>query len=354
MRPAFSASRRQLLLAGTGGLALLAAGSLVHTRNAAPRGLHVLQGATMASSWSVKLHAPRLDAGGLAEAKTAIEATLEAVVARMSTFDPQSELMRFNRGAAGRPVPVSGDLAQVLAKARAVSAASNGAFDVTIAPVVDAWGFGPAADRRRPAADDLARARSAVGWQALEIDARAGTASRLHPAVSVDLSGIAQGYGADRVAAALDRLGFTDYLVDICGEIRTRGLNAQRQPWRLGIERPDATPRRAHRVVALSGEALATSGDYRIYFEQDGVRYHHEMDPRTAAPARHALASVSVVGTDAAAADAWSTALFVAGPERGYALALANGLPACFIERAATGFVERATPAFEALGSWRA
>jgi thiamine biosynthesis lipoprotein len=219
---------------------------------------------------------------------------------------------------------------------------------------VDAWGFGPAGARRRPAADDLARARSAVGWQALEMDPRAGTAARLHPAVSLDLSGIAQGYGADRVAAALERLGFTDYLVDICGEIRTRGLNALRRPWRLGIERPDSMPRRAQRIVPLSGQALATSGDYRIYFEQDGVRYHHEMDPGTAAPARHTLASVSVVGGDAASADAWSTALFVLGPQAGYELAAARGLAAHFIERNAGGFLERATPAFEALGSWRA
>ena len=347
----FSHSRRRALAAG-GSLALLAAAGWASTRRPPPD-LHLLQGPTMASTWSVKLNAPGLDAGGVAEARAAIESTLGRLVARMSTFDPDSELTRLNRAPAGRALAISQDLAQVLVAARAVSAASRGAFDATIAPVVDAWGFGPGGERRRPSVEALARARSGVGWQALEVDARAATAARLHDAVAVDLSGIAQGFGADRVATALERLGFTDYLVDVCGEIRARGVNAHRQAWRLGIERPDALPRSAHRVVPLSGRALATSGDYRIYFEEDGERYHHEMDPATAAPARHALASVSVVGDDATTADAWSTALFVLGPGAGLALARERGLAAHFIERRAGGLVEHSTPAFETLGSWR-
>jgi thiamine biosynthesis lipoprotein len=193
-----------------------------------------------------------------------------------------------------------------------------------------------------------------VGWRALDLDGAAGTVAKAHPAVAIDLSGIAQGYGADRVAEALDRLGITDYLVDICGEIRSRGLNAQGQSWRLGIERPDTPQRRAHRIVPLSGRALATSGDYRTYFEDAGQRYSHEIDPATGAPARHALASVSVVAADAASADAWSTALFVLGPQTGHALATSRGLAAYFIERQAGGLIERETPAFAALGSRRA
>ena len=354
MRPAFSISRRRLLVAGTAAATLAAAGAWVGTRRTAPPGQHVLQGATMGSTYAVKIHAPGLDAGGVAEAHAAIERELGGIVARMSTFDPASELSRLNRHATQRPIAISPELAQVLVAARSVSEASLGHFDVTIAPVVDAWGFGPGGARRKPAASDLARARATVGWNALDLDAARGTLAKAHPAIAIDLSGIAQGYGADRVAQALDRLGFTDYLVDICGEMRARGLNAQGKPWRIGIERPDAPTRTAHRIVALDGQALATSGDYRIYFEQDGQRYSHEIDPRTGAPAQHALASVSVVTRDAATADAWATALFVAGPQAGYDLAVRQGLAAYFIERRAGRLAERSTPAFSALASERA
>lgn len=350
----FSPNRRRLLAAGAASTALVAAAGWSHHRRASSREPHTLRGPTMGSTYSVKLHAPGLDAGGLAEARSAVQAVLGGIVAHMSTFDPDSELSRLNRSAPGRPVAVSAELAGVLAAARSVSEASTGAFDVTIAPVVDAWGFGPRAVRARPAAAALAHARSAVGWRALGLDLSTCTATREHPALALDLSGIAQGHGADRVAATLDRLGFADYLVDVCGEIRARGRNGRGEPWRVGIERPDAMPRRVHRVVPLSDMALATSGDYRIWFEQDGMRYHHEIDPGTAAPARHALASVSVAAPDATSADAWSTALFVLGPEAGFALARARGLAAHFIERRPGGFVDRSTPAFESLGSWRA
>ena len=354
MKSNFSASRRGLITAGAGALALAAAGTWIGTSRARPTALHVFQGQRMASSYTVKLFAPGLDAGGAAEAHATVERELGHVVARMSSFEPGSELSHFNRHAAERPVAVSSELAQVIAAAHSVSEASDGHFDVTIAPVVDAWGFGPGGVRVRPEADDLARAREAVNWRALELDAARGTLAKGNPRLAIDLSGIAQGYGADRVAQALERLGFTDYLVDICGEMRARGLNAHHQPWRIGIERPDAPARAVHRIVALDGGALATSGDYRIYFEQDGNRYSHEIDPRTGAPARHALASVSVVAADAASADAWATALFVAGPQAGYELALARGLTAYFIERRGDGLAERSTPAFAALPSERA
>lgn len=354
MKTPFSAPRRRLLTAGAGAIAIAAAGTWIGTRRAPAAGLHVFQGATMASTYTVKLFAPGLGAGGAAEAEAAVEKILAGVVARMSTFEPDSEVARFGRHATERPIAISQDLVQALATAQSVSRASHGAFDVTIAPVVDAWGFGPGGVRARPRPGDLARARAAVGFQALELDARAGTLAKAHPAMALDLSGIAQGYGADRVADALDRLGFADYLVDVCGEMRSRGCNAERQPWRIGIERPDAQPRRAHRIVALTNLALATSGDYRIYFEHEGERYSHEIDPATGVPARHALASVSVAANEAALADAWSTALFVAGPQAGYDLAMANNLAAYFIERRAGAFAERATPAFEALAAGRA
>jgi thiamine biosynthesis lipoprotein len=173
---------------------------------------------------------------------------------------------------------------------------------------------------------------------------------KARPDAYVDLSGIAQGFGADRVAAALEARGFGDFLVDVSGEVRAQGVNAEGVPWRIGIERPDAPDRMPHLVVPLAGQALATSGDYRNWFEHDGRRYSHEIDPALGAPVTHRLASVSVVHADCALADAWATALFVLGPERGLAAAEREGLAAYFITRAPGGFVEHQTPAFAALG----
>jgi thiamine biosynthesis lipoprotein len=189
----------------------------------------------------------------------------------------------------------------------------------------------------------------------LAIDVRAGTVAKSRPDVRADLSGIAKGFGVDAAARALEELGFGHYMVEAGGEIRTRGLNAAGEPWRVGIERPDAIPQRVHFVVPLSGLSMATSGDYRIFFERDGRRYSHEIDPATGAPVTHRLASVSVVHTDCVLADAWSTALFVLGPDKGLALAEAQHLAAHFILReAGGGFVDRRTPVFARLGGYAA
>jgi thiamine biosynthesis lipoprotein len=268
----------------------------------------------------------------------------------MSAFEPESELSRFNRFASDAQFRFSPDTLRVLEVAQQVSRASGGAFDATVGRVVDAWGFGPGGRRSRPSEERLGEARRAVGWRALELDLAAGTAAKERPAIALDLSGIAKGYGVDLAAGALDALGHSDYLVEVGGEVRTLGRNAEGTPWRLGIERPDPATRTVHRVVPLSGRSLATSGDYRIYFEEGGQRYSHEMDPATGAPVAHALASVSVVADDCVLADAWSTALFVAGSGRGHALAVQHGLAAHFIERGPGGrLAERSTPAFAAL-----
>ena len=183
--------------------------------------------------------------------------------------------------------------------------------------------------RRRRIAD----ARAAIGWQALGVDVAAGTLVKHRAGLRADLSGIAKGHGADAAARALDALGHRDYMIEVGGEVVVRGRNPEGTPWRIGIEAPDAVPQRAHTVVPLLDRAMATSGDYRIFFEQDGRRYTHEIDPATGAPVSHRLASVSVVAADCMHADAWSTALFVAGPVRGPALANELGLAAHFLTR---------------------
>ncbi|HSD43432.1 MAG TPA: FAD:protein FMN transferase [Burkholderiales bacterium] len=344
-------TRRTFLKAGLGAMAALAAGCDGRRAGPAAGGLHEFRGPTMGSTYTVKIVEPGLSAAGRAQAHAAVLAALERVEGRMSTYRPDSELSRLNRHAEAAPVALSAETLAVFAAAQRVSEASGGAFDVTVGPVVDAWGFGPSKLHAVPPEDEIRRLGARVGHRMLEVDERSGTVAKRHPDIRADLSGIAKGYGVDAAARALEQLGFGHYMVEAGGEVRTRGLNAVGEPWRVGIERPDAVPQRVHLVVPLSGLSMATSGDYRIFFEQDGRRYSHEIDPAIGAPVMHRLASVSVVHADCVLADAWSTALFVLGPEKGPLQAEAQGLAAHFIVReSGGGFLDRRSPAFAALG----
>jgi thiamine biosynthesis lipoprotein len=348
-------TRRTLLKAGLGAMAALAAGCDGRRTETAVAGLHEFRGLTMGSTYTLKIVQRGLSAAGQAAAHAAVLAALERVEGKMSTYRTESELSRFNRHAEASPVALSAETVAVFALAQRVSEASRGAFDVTVGPVVDAWGFGPSKLHAVPPADERHRLKARVGYRMLAVDKRAGTVEKSRPDVRADLSGIAKGFGVDAAARALESLGFERYMVEAGGEVRTRGLNAAGEPWRVGIERPDAMPQRVHLVVPLSGLSMATSGDYRIYFERDGRRYAHEIDPGTGAPVVHRLASVSVVHQDCVLADAWATALFVLGPEQGLALAEGQSLAAHFILREPDGaFADRRTSAFAALGGYPA
>lgn len=319
----------------------------------ADRRLAVFSGPTMAGTYSVKIARPgTLSAAARAALDGELFAAVDGVDRAMSTYRPDSELSRLNRHGPDAPFEVSTALAEVLATARGVSRASGGAFDVTIGPLVNAWGFGPDHRGALPSADELAALRERVDWRSLALEPGTRSVRKARPDAYADLSGIAQGFGADRIAAALEARGFGDYLVEVSGEVRARGTNPDGQPWRIGIERPDAAERTPHLVVPLGDGALATSGDYRNWFERDGRRYSHEIDPASGAPVTHRLASVSVVHPHAAAADAWATGLFVLGPDEGMRVAEREGLPAYFLVRAPDGgFTERLTSAFGALGA---
>ena len=345
--------RRIAVAGGLGAFALLAAGcnrreSLFDLGGSGVRAFH---GLAMGSRYTVKLLAGGLSEAGLAAAQSAVAAALVEVEGLMSHYDSGSEVSRLNRQPLGQPLAVAEPTWQVFDQAARVHAASAGAFDVTLGRAVDAWGFGPTEHPRRalPAAT-VARLRQTQQYAGLLLDARAGTITRQLNVLS-NLSGVAKGYGVDRAALALESLGLGDYMVEVGGEIRTRGVNGQRLPWQLAIERPDALPQQAMHIVPLSGLSLATSGDYRNFFFQEGRRYSHEIDPDSAAPVAHDLASVSVVAADCTTADAWSTALFVLGPERGLHTAQLRGLAAYFVQRQVDGsFHQTATVAFQALG----
>lgn len=313
----------------------------VSTPARAPRSLLKLSGPTMGSTWAV--------ACGLTEAERDlplaewIAAAVGQVDARMSTWKADSPLMRFNRAAPGAWVAVPDDLALVVDTAQRISRETGGAFDVTVGGAVDLWGFGP-----RGGAGTVPEARAVTGYRHLEVR-RDPPALRKDAPVSVDLSGIAKGYGVDRIAEVLEAAGIDQYLVVIDGEARARGTRPDRRPWTLALEAPIPGAREAWDLLTLTDAAIATSGDYRHGFDKDGVRYSHTIDAATGAPIRNGIASVSVIHPSCMIADAWATALSVMGIERGLAVAEARNLPALFLQRGEDGVTERATPRFSQL-----
>jgi thiamine biosynthesis lipoprotein len=340
--------RRRGFIGALGAASLLAACG----QSRAPGALAMVEfgGFTMGSVYTVKIVGRWVSQALQSAARDAVAAALDAVDTAMSTHRPQSELSRFNAHPGGSPFALSPDMASVFTLARQVSVSTAGAFDVTVGPVVDAWGFGPGRRERVVGDCELAALERRVGWKRLRLDERAGTIWKADPRVRADLSGIAKGYGVDKAAQGLDALGIEHYLIEAGGEVRTRGQNAQGRPWQVAIEQPQPGPRRPRYLVPLSGLAMATSGDYRIFFERDGRRYSHEIDPATARPIDNRLTSVSVVAASGALADALGK-LIVLGPEKAYARALSLGVAAHFIVREPDGTLrDVTTPAFAALG----
>ena len=282
--------------------------------------------------------------------EAAVRRVLDRIEGRMSHYRVDSELSRFNRARTTGPQAMSAETLGVVAEAQAVSRASGGAFDVTVGPLVDAWGFGPPG--RAPAAPDegsLAALRARVGFDLLELDRAAATLRKRNADVVIDLSAIAKGYAVDAVSSLLVDSGYGDHLVEIGGELRGAGTNEEGAPWRVAVERPVPGAPAAQRIVPLTDAALATAGDYRNFYDLDGRRVSHTLDPRTGRPVTHGLLSVSVIAERCSLADARSTALNVLGPEAGYALAAEQGWAALFVEDDGTGrLVERETPAFTA------
>lgn len=302
-----------------------------------------IEGGTMGTYYRVTARCPAADEGELMRA-VAIE--LEAVNDEMSTYLPESELSRFNRGAPGVWVPVSETLVDVVEAARTISELSGGAFDVTVGPLVEIWGFGPAGPIDAvPGEETVSAARARVGYRYLQTR-RSPPALRKTRDVSVDLSAIAKGHGVDRIALLLAGDGCTDFLVDIGGEVAGRGVNVAGRAWRVGIEVPDPkTMGSVQRVIGLTDVGVATSGDYRNFVDLGGVRYSHTIDARSGRPVAHRLASVSVMHSSVMWADGLATALNVLGPDDGFELAEREGLAALFVIRRAEGFEERYTAA---------
>lgn len=305
-----------------------------------------LSGTTMGTGYSIQV-VDLPDEPGPRWLRERIEAELELVNDLMSTYRDDSELSRFNRSRSTDWFAVSPGLAVLVREAILTSEVSGGAFDTTVGPLVNLWGFGPETGPDRVPSDaKIAQARARVGYRKLSVRVEPPAVRKAEPDLYLDLSAIAKGYGVDRIAKLLDDAGIANYLVEIGGELRSRGHNGRGQTWRIAVERPDPGIREVHRVIKLRGGAMATSGDYRNFFERDGKHYSHTIDPRTGHPVTHGLASVTVLAPEAARADALATAFLVLGPGPGFDLAESLQVAALFILRSPDGYSELRTGAF--------
>ena len=309
--------------------------------------LLTFRGRTMGTTYMVKVYGepwaggePNSAAdrqGWASETAFAIERELRSVNDQMSTYLDESEISRFNATESTDWWNVSPETAEVVAFALDVSERTGGAFDVTIGPLVDRWSFG-AGERRRdvPSDSELEKLRDRTGYQHLSVRQDPPALRKDVPSLRVDLSAIAKGHGVDRVVDVLMARGADNVFVEIGGEVRVVGDKAG-QPWKVGIQRPDVQGSEVLVAQTLRDEAMATSGDYRNFFEVDGVRYSHTIDPSTGRPVRHKMASASVIAATGMAADAWATAFVVLGPERSRRIADREGLSTLLVERTDEG-----------------
>jgi len=308
----------------------------------------VLRGQTMGTVYTVKIVRPEtgsLDVDRLGEV---IDAELDAIDRAMSTYRPDSELSRFNGSTSTDWFDVSPQTAAVMDEAMHVGKLSGGALDVTIEPLVRLWNFGAGASPTDsvPGDEQIEQAMQSVGLRHVRVRLDPPALKKDRPDVHVDLSSIAKGFAVDCVAERLDKEDIKNYMVEVGGEVRTRGHNRAGGPWQIAIERPTAGPKQVHAVLGLTDRSMATSGDYRNYFERDGRRYCHLIDPRTGKPITHRLASVTVLADRCTTADALATALMVMGPDAGMALAEQEGTAAAFLIRQRDGFVQRQSETF--------
>jgi thiamine biosynthesis lipoprotein len=309
-----------------------------------------LGGPTMGAAWSVKVvpaSPDGMDGPEQARLQRSLQATLTQIERLMSTWDPLSELSRFNASTSLDPFPVAPETFDVFRWSATLQAETGGAMDPTVAPLIDAWGFG--ADRSVPPPDEttVERLRADVGMPLVELDPAGRWVRKRRPGVRCSFSALAPGYAADQIASQLLGRGYRDFLVDVGGEFVARGRNAEGRIWQVAIERPQDAGRSIQRIVALDNRALSTSGDYRNFRIVGGRRVSHVLDPRTGRPVQHALASVTVLADEAVRADALSTALMVMGPDEAMAFAKSRTLAVLLVLRTDDGRLEeRRSPEF--------
>ena len=309
-----------------------------------------LEGLTMGTSYKIQLlEVPGEEYPGvLADKVQTILSRLDREI--FSTYAPNSELSRLNNHAVGTPFAVSREMLDVLMLADTVFSSTSGAFDPTVGPLVGLWGFGPKVsltEHNLPGSSDVEEALSRVGFEHLLIDEASSEVVKTRD-VMIDLSAIAKGYAVDQIGRLLDEQGSDSYFIEIGGELKIKGVKADGSNWVPAIEAPSDRAFEVYEIFSNLGQSIAVagSGDYRNYFEVDGVRYSHEIDPRTGRPVRHHLAAAYVIADSAALADALATAYMVMGEEFAFAHAEERGIAVFLIAREGEDFAERVSSAF--------
>ena len=310
---------------------------VISCNNKSDNELIVIFGTTMGTSYSVKYL--NNSSQNIEEVKSNISTILETVNAQMSTYLPDSELSRFNSLKDTSWFSVSNDLAFVLQESLEICRLTNGALDITVGSLVNLWGFGPENKPILiPTNSEIEKALQFVGWENISVTLDPPAVKKKLPDIYCDLSSTAKGFGVDKVSDYLISFGIKSYLVEIGGELRAEGKKSIDKEWRVGISKPDNNSS-LQEVITLNNNAMATSGDYWNYFEENDVRYSHTIDPKTGRPIKHKLASITVFAETCLLADGLATAIDVMGDEEGYQFALEKKLPAYFIIRNNDEFV---------------
>ena len=306
--------------------------------------IEVLSGPTMGSTYTIKyVHnttTPAADAVGVA-----VQNILDEVDRQMSTYRLDSDLARFNQSPANTCMTMPQPVLDLVQYGDQLSQLSDGAFDLTLTPLLNVWGFGPQSRAKTvPSAEDIATAKAQTGYQHLRVvdDQLCKDA-----AVQVDLNSIAAGYTVDRISERFSELNINSYMIEVTGELIAAGRKPDGSPWLIALEQPLGDGQRViQRILELDGYGINTSGDYRNYFEEDGVRFSHTIDPQTAAPISHRLASVTVIDRSTLHADGLGTLLLVLGPERGLAFAEEHKIAAFFVLREGDSFIIQVSSEF--------
>jgi FAD:protein FMN transferase len=291
----------------------------------------VLSGPTMGTTYNIKVVGTpaNVDAGAV---RRAIDEVLASIDVEMSTYRDDSAVSRFNAVRSTQWIDVPAGLARVVAVAQRVSERSGGAFDITVAPLVQAWGFSASGEPEKLPTDlQIARLRDRIGYRLLDVRVAPTAALRKHqPELTIDVNGVAPGYAVDVLAARFIALGYHDFMIDIGGEVLARGRNASGALWRIAVERPQDTDPQPFTIIELDNRSVTTSGEYRHYFDRDGQRYSHTIDPLSGHPIP-SHGSVAVIGATSLEIDAWATALNVLGPDKGLEVAEREGIAAMYV-----------------------
>lgn len=307
----------------------------------------VLEGKTMGTSWRVSVVG--LDDSRRQALQEKIQARLDADDQLLSTWKSDSALMRFNQTPTTAPWPVSEEMADIVTQSLRIGEKTAGAMDITVGPLVNLWGFGPEQQPvKTPTQAQIDSARARTGLQHLTV---INTASRQYlqkdlPDLFVDLSTVGEGYAADHLARLMEQEGLPRYLVSVGGALVSRGMNSGGQPWRVAIQKPTDRENAVQAIVDINGHGISTSGSYRNYYELDGKRISHVIDPQTGRPITHNLVSVTVIAPTALEADGWDTGLMVLGREKAQQVVREQGLAVYMISKEGDSFTTWMSPQF--------